>query len=215
MDRQWFFKLVIVLICAFPFARFTHATEDTSNSLILTTTESDQRGYKLGLNDSQPLMQDDELHPDFIKLLEPYPEALQSANDSLGYSGMTLAGNMIMTLGALLALTSSMEDANNLNNNQLPDDDDGQSQALGVVIIGAAITLAGVSQAKGAMNRALEIFNKNYNKTTNSSFLDKPKYAGKSMKKTTKGSYFSFGDININRQFHNDTIYLTGLTYTF
>ena len=215
MDRQWFIKLVIILICAFPFARFAEAIEDTSDSLTLSTTDSDQPGYKLGLNDSKPLMQDDELHPDFVKLLEPYPEALQAANDSLGYSGITVAGNAVMTLGVILALSSSIDDANNLNNDQLPDDNDGQSQALGVVIIGAAISLAGVSQAKGAMNRALEIFNKNYNKNTNRNLLDEPRYTAQSMKRNSIKPYFLFGDINKSRSLLNDTIYLTGLTYTF
>jgi hypothetical protein len=156
----------------------------------------------------------------FIKLLEPYPEALAAAQESVESSGISLAGNVLMLVGAAMGLKDTLGDKEDLDNNQFPEKDDDQEKALAIVIIGAIVSVIGGSQSRGGMDRAEKIFNMK-NNINSGTTLNKQTYtAWRAANLRQKGPLLSFGLAEPKRNLVNSSnpgeiFVLTNLTYRF
>jgi len=213
-----FFSILMFMgNCGYSYQVSAVSVENDSDQLKLIPKFFSPPKYKLGSEEAKPVMKDSGLHPDFVDILSPYPQAIESANDSLSYSGVTLAGSVILMLGAAYGLIDTLDDKDDLDNNRFPENDDNQEKALGVVIVGAIISIYGNSQAQRAINRAVEIFNKNFNNKTGINLRNNQTYVSDKKNNSALVLDAPVFSISIHQQEndHTDFFALTSFTYKF
>jgi len=175
-------------------------------TLKIETEAFAQPHFVLGDGEPKPVYKDSDLNPEFISVLESNPEALTAAQNSLTHSVYSMGGSLLILAGAIVMLKDTLNDKNDLENNQLPtEEDDNTDAALTLVIFGGIAMLVGSINRKSDLNRAFELYNQ----------------GGDSPQTRTKPSReFNFGIVNktyrlSGRTLQSEAVMLTRYNYRF
>jgi len=156
----------------------TALAEDGGDAIDIKIDAFESPTFNVGGGEYRPLKQNSSYHPDFLKLISSDSEANEKLQHAETYSGVTLAGGVVILAGTIVLLQDTLDQKDQLDNNQLPQEDDSKtSQALGLVIVGGVISLIGSSNYRSDVREAVEIYNRNLKagKLSDASAFRKPK----------------------------------------
>ncbi len=97
--------------------------------------------------------------PHFKKIIRRCPDAYKEIKTTYAYNGVSLAGSAIMLLGSVLMLSNTLQEAEDVNNGKLTSGTS-DSSPLGLVIVGAVVSIVGGSIAGSHLKKGIQIFNK-------------------------------------------------------
>ena len=98
------------------------------------------------------------LHDAFEEVLSLHPEALREAKRTIPYNVVTLGGSALVLIGSIQMLSSTLDDASDLNEGRLPDSDS-STEGLGTMLVGAGVMLVGALLSRRHLNRSISMFN--------------------------------------------------------
>lgn len=119
----------------------------------------------------QPIYQGLGLSPEFEQVLQKYPESLAQARSAANMGKVNLGGLAIVLLGTIVQLKETLDEADSVRNTrygayrdrskELPGEKSGSTAGLGLVLIGAAITIPSALITKKRLKNAIHIYNRN------------------------------------------------------
>jgi len=115
---------------------------------------SAEPSYRLSTGQSGRLNDGSAFSSEFREVLALHPDALREAESANTARSMILLGNVVMIAGSLIMLGDTMNQADNLE--QEPD----YGRSLGLVLVGAVISMTAGSSYRNRLNNAVDIFNR-------------------------------------------------------
>lgn len=137
------------------------AAEEESGAIDLRIGAFEKPTFSVAGGEYRPLKKDSDYDPAFLRLVSSNSEANEKLKHAETYSGVTMLGGVVILAGTIVLLQDTLDQKDQLDNNQLPQEDNSKTgQALGLVIVGGVIALVGSSAYRGDIQEAVEIYNR-------------------------------------------------------
>lgn len=154
-------RLLLATAILFTSVAVAQAEEAESGAIDLRIGAFEKPTFSVAGGEYRPLKKDSDYDPAFLRLISSNSEANERLKHAETYSGVTILGGVVILAGTIVLLQDTLDQKDQVDNNQLPQEDTGKTgQALGLVIVGGVIGLIGSSAYRGEIQEAVEIYNR-------------------------------------------------------